>query len=34
MNYDNVHISRWEEIPDFPLYMDQVVSIIERVCLS
>lgn len=30
MNYDNVHISRWEEIPDFPLYIDQVVSIIEK----
>ena len=30
MNYDNIHISRWEEIPDFPLYIDQVVSIIEK----
>ena len=30
MNYDNAHISRWEEIPDFPLYIDQVVSIIEK----
>ena len=30
MNYDNIHISRWEEIPDFPLYIDQVVSIVEK----
>ena len=30
MNYDNIHIDRWEDIPDFPLYIDQVVSIIEK----
>lgn len=26
----NVHIIRWNEIPDFPLYMDQVMSLIEQ----
>ena len=26
----NVHIIRWNEIPDFPLYMDQVMYLIEQ----
>ncbi|MGX8680703.1 MAG: DUF1836 domain-containing protein [bacterium] len=29
-DFSNIHILRWEEIPDFPLYIDQVVSIIEK----
>lgn len=29
-NYQDVHIQRWDEIPDFPLYIDQVVSIVEK----
>lgn len=24
------HIPRWEELPDFDLYMDQVTSLIDR----
>ena len=24
------HLPRWEELPDFDLYMDQVISLIER----
>lgn len=27
------HIPRWDELPDFELYMDQVISFIEK-CLS
>lgn len=30
MKYDNIHLMRWEEIPDFPLYIDQVIGIIEK----
>jgi hypothetical protein len=26
---DNFHLPRWEELPDFPLYIDQVVYYIE-----
>lgn len=26
----NYHLPRWEELPDFDLYMDQVISLIER----
>lgn len=29
MNENKIHLLRWEEIPDFPLYMDQVISLIE-----
>lgn len=30
MQYENVHLLRWDEIPDFPLYIDQVIGIIEK----
>lgn len=31
MNTENkIHILRWEELPDFPLYIDQVVGLIEK----
>lgn len=26
----DIHIARWEELPDFSLYMDQVVGIVEK----
>jgi hypothetical protein len=26
---DNLHLPRWEELPDFPLYIDQIVYYIE-----
>lgn len=26
----NYHLPRWEELPDFDLYMDQVIALIER----
>lgn len=26
----NYHIPRWEELPDFDIYMDQVITLIER----
>lgn len=26
----NYHLPRWEELPDFDIYMDQVISLIER----
>jgi len=26
----NIHIIRWEELPDFSLYIDQVVAIVEK----
>lgn len=29
-NLKEIHILRWDEIPDFPLYIDQVVSLIEQ----
>ncbi|MCD7893886.1 MAG: DUF1836 domain-containing protein [Erysipelotrichaceae bacterium] len=28
-NIQKIHIPRWEELPNFPLYIDQVVSYIE-----
>lgn len=28
-NVNLIHIPRWEELPDFPLYIDQVVNYIE-----
>lgn len=29
-DYKTIHMLRWEEIPDFPLYIDQVISLIEK----
>jgi len=26
----NLHLPRWDELPDFPLYIDQVVNYIEN----
>ncbi|MDD6710740.1 MAG: DUF1836 domain-containing protein [Sharpea porci] len=28
--YNHVHILRWQELPDFDLYMDQVIGLIEK----
>ena len=28
--YNQVHILRWQELPDFDLYMDQVIGLIEK----
>ncbi|MGP1504000.1 MAG: DUF1836 domain-containing protein [Eggerthia catenaformis] len=28
--FKDIHILRWEEIPDFPLYIDQVITLIEK----
>ena len=30
METNKIHIIRWEEIPDFPLYVDQVLTIINE----
>ena len=29
MSEKSIHLLRWEEIPDFPLYMDQVINLVE-----
>lgn len=29
MSENSIHLLRWEEIPDFPLYMDQVINLVE-----
>lgn len=29
-NLYNIHYPRWEELPDFDIYMDQVLSLLER----
>ena len=28
--YNQVHILRWQELPDFDLYLDQVTALIEK----
>ena len=27
---ENVHLPRWHELPDIELYMDQVITLIEK----
>ena len=29
MKYDEYHCPRWQELPSIPLYMDQVLSVVE-----
>ncbi len=29
-NLLNYHLPRWEELPDFDIYMDQIITLIER----
>lgn len=28
--YDKIHLPRWEELPDFDVYMDQLITLVNR----
>lgn len=32
-NLNSIHLPRWHELPDIPIYMDQLVTLVERYTL-